>query len=83
MALYIVIVGKEYIRGVENVVPEGDRCEIVPGAWFVHSTRSSAADVAKHIGISKELQGVVVTAKFYSGYGDNSLVEKLGSLAER
>ncbi|MYN64914.1 MAG: hypothetical protein F4X11_07790 [Acidobacteria bacterium] len=82
MPLYVVVVPTEYTERVERQIDASNRAEIAPGAWFTYSDHTSAKDFSDWLGMDKEnsVRGAVVTANYYSGFGDNALVEKLEAL---
>ena len=57
-----------------------DKVEVLPSVWLVRSGLTSAAEVAASLGITAKPPtglGIVVSAEFYSGRADGSVLEKL------
>ena len=89
MPIYAVIAkDQEAAALVERKIEEADRVQITTGtgAWFVYSDRASANDLARFLGFSDDTQrisGVAITATYYSGYSDSSVIEKLETLKRK
>ena len=74
MALYVVIC--ENAAECVQSIPEQDKCAVSPDAWFVRSDKPSTKALAESVGLSdKRDNWVVVSADFYWGRGDSSVVE--------
>ena len=76
--IYAVVGDADEIREVltRRLKPQ-DRCEVRPGSWFVRSRRRTAGELAKRLEIGPKTSGLVITATYYSGYADSSVIEKL------
>ena len=78
MHTYMVVAAKDETV-TEKFTP--DNCiQFQPGAWFVRSGLTTCSEVAALLGFSEGSQratGVVVAAKFLSGYGSSAVSETL------
>ena len=76
--IYAVVGDAEEIREtLTRRLKTQDRCEVRPGTWFVRSRRPTAWEMARWLGIGPKTGGLVITATYYSGYADSSVIEKL------
>lgn len=84
MPIYVVIAtGQPLDAEVEALFTEQDRCQAMPGVWFVRSRRLTSSEVVNDLGIKLgKRNGVVVTAKHYDGVTGRDLVEKLSAWEE-
>ena len=81
MPIYVIIATGEALDAeVRRLFPDQDRCQAIPGVWFVRSPRLTSSEVARDLGIKVgATSGVVVTARHYDGVADRGLVEKLSA----
>ncbi len=81
MPIYVVIATSDPLdETIKSEFDQAARIQANEGVWFVRSPRLSSEEVAKDIGISVgKLNGIVVTAKHYSGVAAGAIVEKLSA----
>lgn len=81
MPIYVIIDASDVLTEVvEENFDQAARINVTHGVWFVRSPRLSSGEVARDLGISVDgLNGIVVTAKHYSGVAGGSVVEKLSA----
>ena len=81
MSIYVIIAtGGSLDEEVRRRFADQDRCQAIPGVWFVRSPRLTSSEVAQDLGIKVgTASGIVVTARHYDGVADRGLVEKLSA----
>ena len=84
MPIYAIIAtGEPLDEEVQRLFPDQDRCQAIPGVWFVRSARLTSSEVVGDLRIKLgQRNGIVVTAKHYDGVAARGFVEKLAAWEE-
>lgn len=76
-SMYLVVVSQDERDRLAEKIPEQDRCMLTEDSWFMLSELSTTAELADNLGFNAKAPGIVVSAKFYSGWAEARITEKV------
>ena len=78
--LFVVLLGPKTNDAAELLearLGKANICQVQAGAWLVRCDKHTSQQLAESLDITKNKEGLVVTAKHYAGYADSTVCETL------
>ena len=79
MPVFVVIADEEHDHEVERAIEkEYKEHQVVrPGVWLIRTKNRTSSEAMEALGISKEMNALVVTAPYVTGWFESDVIEWL------